>query len=65
MTNTARIAETEAERASYIVGARRGGETVRPRMSEAQIRAVVDKLADLIEVVHEADPDDRSEIFRR
>ena len=39
--------------------------TTRPRMSEAEIKAIVDKLADIARVLEDADPDDKSEIFRR
>jgi site-specific DNA recombinase len=57
------IAETEAERASYEAGMRKAGP--RPRMSEAEITAIVDKLADIARVRHDADPDDKAEIFRQ
>jgi site-specific DNA recombinase len=57
------IAETEAERASYALAMRRN--TARPRMSEAEIKAIVDKLADIARVLQDADPDDRAEIFRQ
>ena len=34
-------------------------------MSEAEIKAIVDKLADIARVLHDADPDDKAEIFRQ
>jgi hypothetical protein len=34
-------------------------------MTEAEIRAIVDKLADIVRVLHDADPDDKAEIFRQ
>jgi len=34
-------------------------------MSEAEIKAIVDKLADIARVLHEADPADKAEIFRQ
>jgi site-specific DNA recombinase len=37
----------------------------RPRMTEQEIRAVVDKLADIARVLSNADPNDKSEIFRQ
>jgi hypothetical protein len=37
----------------------------RPRMSEAEIKAVVDRLADVARVLRAADPDDKAEIFRQ
>jgi hypothetical protein len=63
-TVAAWIAETEAEKASYALVMRRSGEP-RPRMTELEIRAVVDKLADVARVLSEADADDKSEIFRQ
>jgi site-specific DNA recombinase len=32
-------------------------------MTEAEIRAIVDKLADIAAVLHDADPGDKGEIF--
>jgi site-specific DNA recombinase len=58
------IAETEAEKANYALTAR-GPAQPRPRMTERDIKAVVDKLADIARVLTEADPDDKSEIFRQ
>jgi site-specific DNA recombinase len=57
------IAETEAERATYSLAMNRS--VTRPRLSEAEIKAVVDKLADVALVLRDADPDDKAEIFRR
>ena len=37
----------------------------RRRMSEAEIKAIVDRLADLARVLADADPNDKSEIFRQ
>jgi hypothetical protein len=34
-------------------------------MSEAEIKAIVDRLADLAHVLADADPNDKSEIFRQ
>jgi hypothetical protein len=34
-------------------------------MTEAEIRAIVDKLADIAAVLHDADPEDKGEIFRQ
>jgi hypothetical protein len=34
-------------------------------MTEAEINAIVDKLADNARVLQDADPDDKAEIFRR
>jgi hypothetical protein len=36
-----------------------------PRMSEAEIRAIVHKLADIAGVLQDADPDDKAAIFRQ
>jgi hypothetical protein len=33
-------------------------------MNEAEIKAIVDKLADVARVLHEADPADKAEVFR-
>ena len=44
-------------------GARAGA--TRRRMSEAEIKAIVDRLADLARVLADADPNDKSEIFRQ
>jgi hypothetical protein len=37
----------------------------RSRMTEAEIKAIVDKLADIARVLQNADPDDKAEIFRQ
>jgi site-specific DNA recombinase len=58
------IAETEAEKAGYQIAAR----PVRPRqrrMSEEEIKAIVDRLGDLVLVLAGADSSDKSEIFRQ
>jgi site-specific DNA recombinase len=34
-------------------------------MSETEIKTIVDKLADIARVLHDADPDDKAEIFRQ
>jgi site-specific DNA recombinase len=39
--------------------------TTRPRMSEAELKAIVDKLADIACVLDDADPADKAEIFRQ
>jgi site-specific DNA recombinase len=57
------IAETEAEKARYQLAVRPA--PARTRMSEAEIKAVVDKLADIARVLQDADPDDKAEIFRQ
>jgi hypothetical protein len=62
-TVAAWIAETEAEKARYQLAARPA--PARTRMSEAEIKAVVDKLADIALVLQDADPDDKAEIFRQ
>lgn len=64
-TVAARIAETEAERARYEVGLRQVATSTRPRMTEAEIRSIVDKLTDIARVLSDADPNDKSEIFRQ
>jgi site-specific DNA recombinase len=58
------IAETKAEKAHCEVGQRRlakAGE----RMTEQEIRFVVDKLADRARTRADADADDKSEIYRQ
>jgi site-specific DNA recombinase len=63
-TVAAWIAETEAEKAGYRVTMRPAA--VKPkRMSEAEIKAIVDRLGDLVRVLASADPNDKSEIFRQ
>ena len=63
-TVAAWIAEIEAERATYTLGMRRSEPRPR-RMTEAEIRAIVDKLADIAGVLRDAEPDDKAEIFRQ
>jgi site-specific DNA recombinase len=58
------IAETEAEKASYAL-ARRRPATARPRMTETEIKSIVEKLADIARVLADADPADKAEIFRQ
>jgi site-specific DNA recombinase len=64
VTVAAWIAETEAERATCELALRRYEPRPR-RMSEAEIKAIVDKLADIARVLHDADPEDKGEIFRQ
>ena len=63
-TVVAWIAETEAEKAGYLA-ARPPSSARRRRMNEAEIEAIVDRLADLVSVLADADPNDKSEIFRQ
>ena len=63
-TVVAWIADTEAEKARYLA-ARRPSSLKRRRMGEAEIKAIVDRLADLARVLADADPNDKSEIFRQ
>jgi hypothetical protein len=63
-TVAAWISETEAERASYALATRKTI-TRRPRMTEAEIKTIVDKLADIARVLQDADPDDKAEVFRQ
>jgi site-specific DNA recombinase len=58
------ISETEAERASYALASRKTI-TRRSRMTEAEIKTIVDKLADIARVLQDADPDDKAEVFRQ
>ena len=57
------IAETEAEKASYTLVTSRP--KPRLRMTEQEIRSIVDKFADIARVLIDADPDDKAEIFRK
>jgi hypothetical protein len=63
-TVAAWIADTEAEEAGYLTARRPSGPR-RRRMSEAEIKAIVDRLADLARVLADADPNDKSEIVRQ
>jgi site-specific DNA recombinase len=63
-TVAAWIAETEAEKARYLA-ARYPSGARRRRMSQAEIKAIVDRLADLARILSDADPNDKSEIFRQ
>jgi site-specific DNA recombinase len=62
-TVAAWIAETEAEKATYALVMRRS--EPRRRMTEQEIRSIVDKFADIARVLIDADPDDKAEIFRQ
>jgi site-specific DNA recombinase len=64
-TVAAWIAETEAERVRYEAGMRQVTAAARKRMTEAEIRTIVDKFADIARVLNGADPNDKSEIFRQ
>lgn len=57
------IAETEAEKAGYRLSTRPA--VPRPRMTEAEIRTIVGKLAQVASVLHDANPDEKAEIFRQ
>ena len=57
------IAETEDERAAYALAMRRSGP--RPRMTEAEIEAIIGKIADIGRVLPDASPDDQTEVFRQ
>lgn len=63
-TVAAWIAETEAQKAGYLA-VRCPTTTRRRRMSEAEIKAIVDRLADLARVLADAGPNDKSETFRQ
>jgi len=63
-TVAAWFAETEAEKAGYQVTLRPRGAR-RRRMSEAEIKAIVNRLGDLVRILASADPNDKSEIFRQ
>jgi hypothetical protein len=62
-TVAAWIAETEAEKASCALVMR--GSEPGPRMTEREIKSIVDKFADIAAVLTDADPDDKAEIFRQ
>jgi site-specific DNA recombinase len=57
------IAETEAEKAACALVMREP--EPRPRLTEQEIRFVVDKFADIARVLSDANPDDKAEILRR
>ncbi|MFY9932996.1 MAG: hypothetical protein WAK82_33835 [Streptosporangiaceae bacterium] len=57
------IAETEAEKAAMALIRRRP--EPRPRLTEQEIRSIVEKFADIARVLTDADPDDTAEIFGR
>jgi site-specific DNA recombinase len=63
-TVAAWIAETGAQKASYARVMRKPA-TTRHRMTEAEIKAIVDKLAEIARVLADADPDDKAEVFRQ
>jgi hypothetical protein len=60
---TGRVRETEAQKQTYTLVM--CGATPRKRMTEQEIRATADKLADVVWVLSEADADDKSENFRQ
>jgi site-specific DNA recombinase len=62
-TVAAWIAETEAEKATCALMTHRPGP--RRRMTQQEIRSIVDKFADIARVLTDADPDDKAEIFRQ
>jgi hypothetical protein len=64
-TVVACIADTEAEKARYLAVRRPSSSARRRRMSEAEIEAIVDRLANLARALADADPNDKSEIFRQ
>jgi hypothetical protein len=57
------ITETEAEKARYALLTRRPAP--RARMSEAEVKAIVDRLADIAGVLHDANLHDKAEVFRQ
>jgi site-specific DNA recombinase len=57
------IAETEAEKASCALVMRRP--EPRLRLTEQEIRSIVEKFADIARVLIDPDPDDKAEILRR
>ena len=50
------IAEVEAEKATYAPVMRRS--EPRPRMTEAEIKALVEKFTEVAMILRDADPDD-------
>ena len=56
-------AHAQAEKASYTLVTSRP--KPRPRMTEQEIRSIVDKFADIARVLIDAGPDDKAEIFRK
>jgi site-specific DNA recombinase len=63
---TAWIAEVQAERAIAVaaLGRRGKAEPSRPKLTRQQIKDLVDGLGGLLAILHEADPDDKAEIYR-
>ena len=57
------IAETEAEKAAMALVRRRP--EPRPRLTEQEIRSIVEKFADTARVLIDADPDDKADILRQ
>ena len=57
------IAETEAVRARHEIAIRKA--TGHNHMTEAEIRAIIDRLGSIAEILSEADPHDKAEIFRQ
>ena len=58
------ITETEAEKAKYEASLRQVPRAHK-RMTEQEIRSIVDKLAEIAHILANADPNDKSEIFRQ
>jgi site-specific DNA recombinase len=60
------ITETEAEKASYgLARPEPARPATRRRMSEAEIRSIVETLANMARVLTKANPEDKAEIFRQ
>ena len=57
------IAETEAERARHEMSLRQSA--TRARMSEEEIEAMISRLGGLAVTLHDADPDDKSEVYQQ
>jgi DNA invertase Pin-like site-specific DNA recombinase len=64
-TVAAWIAETEADKAGYLAEKRPTGGATRRQMNRAEIKGIVDRLADLPRVLASANPEKKSEIFRQ
>jgi hypothetical protein len=57
------IAQTEADRARHELAIRQPA--AKGRMTEADIRAIIDRFAGIARILHDADPDDKADIFRQ
>ena len=57
------IAETEAERARHVMSLRQSA--TRARMGEEEIEAMISRLGGLAVTLHDADPDDKSEVYQQ